>query len=114
MPAVVEQTWVKVAQSEDFIEHSGGCVEVDGTQIAIFNFNEKTEWYAVQNNCPHEDRMILSRGLTGDLENDYKVACPLHKNSFSLKTGKNLGNSCQHLKTYPVKCENGDVFIALE
>ncbi|MFT7238130.1 MAG: nitrite reductase (NADH) small subunit, partial [Cyclobacteriaceae bacterium] len=40
-----------------------------------------------------------------------KVACPFHKNTFSLKNGENLnGNQCA-LATYPVKVENDIVFV---
>jgi nitrite reductase (NADH) small subunit len=57
--------------------------------------------------------MALSRGMIGSMEGDPKIACPFHKKSFSLVTGACLnGDECS-IKTYPVKVENGMVFIGV-
>ena len=40
-----------------------------------------------------------------------KVACPLHKNTFSLKTGENLNRSLDAIATYPVKIEDDFVYV---
>jgi nitrite reductase (NADH) small subunit len=106
--------WVKAANLNDFSRDSGGCVKVGDLQIAIFNF-AKDEWYAVQNQCPHQQQMVLSRGLIGDAKGEPKVACPLHKNSFSLCTGDHLGgNPDWKLQTYPIKLEGGAVWLELD
>jgi nitrite reductase (NADH) small subunit len=103
--------WFNVASVNDFPRESGACVKLGDVQIAIFNFG-KDEWYAVQNQCPHQQQMVLSRGLIGDANGEPKVACPLHKNSFSLCTGEHLGgNAAWKLRTYPVKVENGAVWL---
>lgn len=107
------KTWIKVANVDDFIENAGGCIKHEGLQIAVYNFNKK-DWYAVQNQCPHQEQMVLSRGLIGDKGGEPKVACPLHKNNFSLKTGEHLGGNEEYqLTTYPVKVEDGGVFLEL-
>jgi nitrite reductase (NADH) small subunit len=103
--------WINVASATDFPRDSGACVKLGDTQIAIFNFG-KDEWYAVQNQCPHQQQMVLSRGLIGDANSEPKVSCPLHKNSFSLCTGEHLGGNAEwKLKTYPVKIEDGKVWL---
>jgi len=57
--------------------------------------------------------MILSRGMIGSLGDKPKVACPFHKKTFALDTGECLsGDECA-IKTYPVKVENGWVYVAL-
>jgi len=55
--------------------------------------------------------MVLSRGMIGEEQMQAKVACPLHKNTFSLKTGKNLNGTLDPIATYPVKIEDGYVYI---
>ena len=104
-------TWIEAGNEADFPEGLGICIQHGDQQIAVFNFNGD-EWYAVQNSCPHENKMVLSRGLTGSENGEPKIACPLHKRAFSLRSGKFMGEgemSC--LSTYPVKRENGKVFV---
>lgn len=105
--------WMKVCMVNDILENAGGCVKVGDHHIAIFNFNHK-EWYAVQNMCPHKQQFVLSRGLIGQAGEEPKVACPLHKNTFSLKTGEHLGGNCAYkLQTYPIRISNDEVQICL-
>ncbi|MCM8535342.1 MAG: nitrite reductase small subunit NirD [Lentisphaeraceae bacterium] len=106
--------WISVGKVEDFCKDLGGCVKVDGKQIAVFNVKEKSEWYAVQNLCPHDNRMVLSRGLIGDASGTPKVACPLHKHNFDLKTGEHVSEGdVDDLTTYPVKVEEGTIYLQM-
>lgn len=106
--------WIKTAAVADFPQDGGAAVLVEGEQIAIFNFTTEGRWYATQNQCPHKGEMAISRGLTGDSEGHPKVACPFHKKIFSLEDGACLTDESYHLKTYPVKIEEGFVFIGIE
>jgi len=104
-------TWIEVGNETDFSEGLGVAVLHNDEQIAVFNYNGD-EWYATQNSCPHDEQMVLSRGLTGEAEGQPKIVCPLHKRAFALRSGEFLGEgemSC--LKTYAVKRENGKVFL---
>lgn len=106
-------TWHKVAEVTAFQRDGGGCVKIGNMQIAVFNFG-RSEWYAVQNLCPHQNRQVLARGLMGDASGEPKVACPLHKNAFSLRTGKHLGGEDWQLQTFPVKEEDGWIYLSLQ
>tara|TARA_R110000744_G_C18890015_1_gene507815 strand:- start:18 stop:203 length:186 start_codon:yes stop_codon:yes gene_type:complete len=55
--------------------------------------------------------IVLSRGMIGEENMEAKVACPLHKNTFSLKTGKNLNGALDAIATYPVKIEDAFVYV---
>ena len=110
---ISSSTWIEAGSEADFPEGLGVCIQHQDKQIAVFNFNG-SEWYAVQNSCPHQNQMVLSRGLTGTVNGEPKIACPLHKRAFSLRSGKFLGEgemSC--LSTYPVKREKGQVYIQI-
>ncbi|QDH79208.1 nitrite reductase small subunit NirD [Echinicola soli] len=107
-------TWFKAAPVSAFPENGGACVKYKDLQIAIFNFSRRNEWYACQNLCPHKMQMILSRGMIGSAEGEPKVACPFHKKSFSLKTGKNINGDTCDIATYPVKVEGDFVYIGFE
>jgi NAD(P)H-dependent nitrite reductase small subunit len=88
-------------------------VRYGNTQIAVFNFASRGEWYATQNKCPHMKDMVLGRGLIGDQQGVPKVACPLHKKSFSLHDGQCLGEDSYRILTFPVKVEDGWVHVEL-
>ena len=105
------KTWVKAATVADFPENGGICILHNDLQIAVFKFTRREEWYATQNLCPHKKQMILSRGMIGTEGEEPKVACPYHKKTFSLKSGKNLNGQECDIATYPVKVENGEVFV---
>ncbi len=102
--------WRRVAKADTFPIDQGACAKINNTQVAIFKFSSG-EWYACQNMCPHKKEMVLSRGLIGDAGKEPKLACPMHKKTFSLKTGKNLNGEDFEIETYPVKVEGGDVYV---
>jgi len=106
--------WFFACHVNDVPLNGGVCVKYADEQIALFHFSRRNEWYATQNECPHRKQMALSRGMIGTQSEEPKVACPFHKKTFSLKTGECLsGDECS-IKTYPVKVEDGKVFIGIE
>ncbi len=113
METLIEQSiiWTLACYVEDVPDNGGACVKLHDEQIAIFHFTRRGEWFATQNMCPHRRQMVLSRGMIGSQGDEPKVACPFHKKTFSLQTGECLsGDECS-IKTYPIKTENGKVFI---
>ncbi|TXE14802.1 nitrite reductase small subunit NirD [Algoriphagus aquimarinus] len=103
--------WIKVGQTDDFPENAGACVKYNAKQIAVYYFTRTNSWYACQNLCPHKMEMVLSRGMTGDAQGIPKVACPLHKKTFSLEDGSNLNGEEYSIATYPVRIQEGNVYI---
>ena len=103
--------WFKAGTINDFPENSGACVKYKDKQIAVFNFKQMDKWYACQNLCPHKMEMVLSLGLIGDKNGIPKVACPLHKKNFSLEDGSGLMDESLRIAVYPVKIEDGNVYI---
>jgi nitrite reductase (NADH) small subunit len=103
--------WFKAASIKYFPKDGGACVKYKDKQIAVFNFERKNTWYACQNVCPHKMEMVLSRGMIGDDKGIPKVACPLHKKTFSLENGANINGDLEAIATYPVKIENNIVYI---
>jgi nitrite reductase (NADH) small subunit len=105
------KVWYKAARTTDFPENGGACVRYKDMQVAVFNFSRRNEWYACQNLCPHKMQMILSRGMIGSHESEPKVACPFHKKTFSLKSGQCLNAEEMSISVFPVKIEDGFVYI---
>lgn len=106
-------TWFTACRVEDVPENGGVCVKFKEEQIALFHFTRRNEWYATQNECPHRQQMALSRGMIGSTNDEPKVACPFHKKTFSLTSGECLSGDDYQLKTYPVRVEDGLVYIGV-
>jgi nitrite reductase (NADH) large subunit len=104
---------VQVGKVWDFPQEGGATVKYGQTQIAVFNFASRGEWYATQNMCPHRREFVLSRGMIGDQGGKPKVACPVHKKTFSLESGKCLGSEDYSVQVFPVKVDGDDVYLHL-
>jgi len=115
MQTIIDINWVMACYADDVPENGGACVKLGNEQIAIFNFTRRTEWFATQNLCPHKQQMVLSRGMIGSTGDDCdpKVACPFHKKTFSLLTGECLTGEDYRIRTYPVKVDDGKVYIGI-
>jgi len=109
----VERLWFKVGLVSDFPQDGAGTIKYGKVQIAVYNFTSRGEWYATQNMCPHKNAFVLSRGIIGDQQGEPKVACPLHKKSYSLKHGGCLTGEPYKLQTFDVRIENDSVYLLL-
>ncbi|KIA86538.1 nitrite reductase small subunit NirD [Flavobacterium sp. AED] len=103
--------WFKAGKTADFPSNGGGCIKYKNKQIAIIKFDRRNEWYACQNLCPHKMEMVLSRGMIGSADDIPKIACPMHKKTFSLVDGSNLNGDDLKIATYPVKIVEDEVFV---
>jgi nitrite reductase (NADH) large subunit len=110
---LLQRSWVRVASANEFPRDGGIAVKYGDAQIAVFNFASRGKWYATQNMCPHRQDMVLARGIVGDQSGKPKVACPLHKKTFSLEDGECLSGDALGIATFPVRVEGGDVFVEL-
>lgn len=104
--------WVNVGTTADFPPGGGATIRYGESQIAVFNFTSRGEWYACQNMCPHKNAFVLSRGILGNAGETPKVSCPLHKKPFSLDTGE-CSTDDMSIRVFPVKIEGSDVLLEL-
>ena len=66
--------WIAVCSSADVPNNGGACIRWGGRQIAVFNFAQGADWYAIDNRCPHDGRTVLSRGIVGDAGGTVRVS----------------------------------------
>jgi nitrite reductase (NADH) large subunit len=109
--ATPQATWVNIGKVWDFPADGGAAIKHGKTQVAVFRYGE--QWYATQNMCPHRREFVLANGLLGDQAGTPKVACPLHKKTFSLDTGECLTGEDYRVSVFPVKVEGDDVYVQL-
>jgi len=112
-PQAPKPQWIEVGSEGDFPCDGGATIKYGEVQIAVFNFASRGEWYACQNMCPHKNALVLSRGILGNVGETPKVACPMHKKPFSLKSGESLSGEGYSIKVFPIKVEKGKVLVKL-
>ncbi|MFI5455987.1 MAG: nitrite reductase large subunit NirB [Isosphaerales bacterium] len=105
--------WVRVGLVSDFPVDGGRAVKYGRSQIAVFRFASRGTWYACEDLCPHKREMVLARGILGDQQGTPKVACPLHKKTFSLESGQCLSGEDYRVRVFPVRIESDAVFVSL-
>ena len=102
-----DKKWVEVGNIDQ--------IEID--DLIRFDYQNKSYciyhiedgYYATDGICTHE-AVHLEDGLVMDGE----IECPMHQGIFKIKTGEAISPpACVDLKTYPVKVDNGKIFIKI-
>lgn len=113
LPVVSSDVWVKVARVKDVPSDGGISIKYGSGQLALYHFAERGQWFATQNACPHMGDQVLARGIIGDQKGVPKVACPLHKQTFSLESGESLCGEEYSITTFEVRVSGNDVIVKL-
>jgi 3-phenylpropionate/trans-cinnamate dioxygenase ferredoxin component len=97
--------WVNVVPAEELTPGSWLTVDVDGTQIAVFNVDG--EYHAIEDVCTHDGGI-----LTGGIVEGAEVTCPRHGARFSIISGEALSPPAyEPVPTFPVRVEQGMVQV---
>lgn len=97
--------WIEICDAAEISPGEGVRVEVGDEPIALWNI--EGSYYATQDSCTHEETSLAEGDLWGDV-----VECPLHGAQFDVTNGEVLSlPAVVPLKTYPVKVENGKLYI---
>jgi nitrite reductase (NADH) small subunit len=103
-------TWFDVCSADDLVPERGACVLVAGRQVAVFLVG--TELFAVGNHDPFSGANVISRGIVGSKGEIPKVASPMYKQSFDLRTGECLDDPSVTLPTFAVRANAGRIEVA--
>jgi 3-phenylpropionate/trans-cinnamate dioxygenase ferredoxin subunit len=97
--------WYDVAAAEAFGPGEVRVVDVDGTQVAVFNIDGT--YYAIEDVCTHDGGELASGALEGD-----QIVCPRHGARFCVRTGEALSAPAwEPTATFPVQVDNGMVQV---
>ncbi|HLH19220.1 MAG TPA: nitrite reductase small subunit NirD [Bryobacteraceae bacterium] len=100
--------WIRVTAAEQIPLREGRSVQIDGTEIAIFNLGDR--FLAVDNACPHRGGPLCDGIVSGAT-----VACPLHGYKICLESGNMLSPDLGvRVDTYPVRVEDGVVLLQID
>jgi nitrite reductase (NADH) small subunit len=102
--------WIDVCALEDIVPQTGVCALLGRKQVAVFRV-APDDLFALSNFDPFSKAFVLSRGIVGDRGGVPKVASPVFKQSFDLRTGQCLDDPAVSVKSYPVRLRGGRVEI---
>ena len=105
----VMNNWSEVVALEDIPQLGSRVLQVenvaDTMNIAVFR-TASDDVFAMKDECPHKQGP-LSQGIV----HGTSVTCPLHNWKIDLASGQALGPDEGCTNVFPVKVENGMVFI---
>jgi nitrite reductase (NADH) small subunit len=107
----LEGRWIDVCALDEILPQTGVCALLDRKQVAIFRLAPSDEVFALSNFDPFSKAFVLSRGIVGDRAGVPKVASPVFKHNFDLRTGQCLDDPAVAVKTYPVRVRAGRVEV---
>lgn len=99
-------TFVKVARASDVEEGKGLIVWAGPLKVALFRCEGAI--YAIRNQCPHMGGDLGEGLLTGTV-----VRCPDHGWKFDVRTGKSPDAELVAVRSFEVKIEGEDVYVAV-
>lgn len=111
VPATASVNWETICALDAIAPNTGVNALVGTEQVAIFRIGLTDEVYAVGNFDPFSKAFVMSRGIIGDRQGVLKVASPIYKQNFNLKTGVCLDNPEVSLPVYPVRVVEGQVQV---
>ena len=109
--------WTRICRVDDLTPGRGAAARVAGRQVAIFRLagdGDSATVFALSNRCPFSGAHVLSRGILGDAAGVPKVASPVYKQGFDLRTGVCLDDPDVSVPAYAVQvCDEGWVSVAV-
>ena len=105
--------WHAVCELEDIAPDTGVCAMLAGQQIAVVRVGAGAEVFAIGNFDPFSKAFVLSRGIVGDRAGVAKIASPIYKQSFDLRTGQCLDDPSVAVPVWPARVRDGHVEVAI-
>lgn len=101
--------WVKLVETSELEDEDVIGVDVGGKKLAVCCTGD--EYFVTSDICTHEYAR-LSEGYLD--EDDGTIECPLHQAQFDVRTGRVCcGPAEDDIQTYPVKVEDGQIFVEI-
>ncbi len=104
----ITKHWIEVGKLSDIPRLGARVVSTAEGDIAVFRTAED-EVFALKDSCPHKGGP-LSQGIV----HGKCVTCPLHDWKIQLASGEAVAPDEGHTASFPVRIDNGVVFLSLE
>lgn len=101
------QNWIDVIALDCVPEDDVIGIEAGGKDLALYGAGGAV--FATNNICTHGHARLCDGFLEG-----FEIECPRHQGRFDIRNGKAMcAPLAEDLASYPVKIENGRVFVDL-
>jgi 3-phenylpropionate/trans-cinnamate dioxygenase ferredoxin subunit len=101
--------WIEACGTQDIEPEDVMRFDYGPRTFAIYRTRED-QYYATDGLCTHQQVH-----LAGGFVMDHIIECPKHNGRFDFTTGQAKGAPvCVNLKTYPVRVQDGKVWLGLE
>ncbi|HMF41945.1 MAG TPA: nitrite reductase small subunit NirD [Polyangia bacterium] len=113
-PSVWED-WIDVCSVDDITPDTGVAVLIGDLQIAVVRVGEgdAQQVFAVGNYDPFSRAFVIARGIVGDRGGIPKIASPIFKQNFDLRTGQCLDDPNIRIPSYPTRVRDGRIGVCL-
>jgi nitrite reductase/ring-hydroxylating ferredoxin subunit len=99
--------WQRVVEANKVTDGSPHGTKFGDVAVGVFEIDG--DYFAIGNVCTHAFAL-----LTNGFQEGCLVECPLHAGFFDIRSGKAQGGIVEtDLPTYPVKVEDGWIFVQL-
>src|SRR5262245_46518166 len=109
-PAVSTAEWIDVCRYDDLAPGTGAAALIAGEQIAVIRTRGGAV-YAISNFDPFSKAFVLARGIVGDRGGIPRLASPIYKQGFDLRTGACFDDPNVRVPVYPVKIARGRILV---
>lgn len=107
VPEAQPTTWLEIGAVQDIPRPGARTVVIGQDEIAVFRTSDDRV-FALSNRCPHRGGP-LSEGLVCA----HRVVCPLHNWAVELASGEAVAPDEGNTRAYPVRIEEGILFLGL-
>ncbi len=102
----MSEDWIEVAKADDISDEGTLLVDCAGEPVCLYKISEGI--FATHDTCSHGMASLAD----GFIVEGNQIECPLHQGTFDVRNGQAVGIPCKvDVRSYPVKVENGAVFI---
>jgi nitrite reductase (NADH) small subunit len=102
--------WTDVCSYDDLVPGLGAAALVAGEQIALVKTRDGVV-YAISNFDPFSKAFVLARGIVGDKGGIPRLASPMYKQGFDLRSGVCFDDPGVCAPVYPVRIVRGRILV---
>jgi nitrite reductase (NADH) small subunit len=103
-------TWSDICALDEILPYTGVAALIGRKQVAVVRVGADRV-HAIANFDPFSKAFVLARGIVGDAKGVPKIASPVYKQSFDLRSGQCLEDPTVRIPIYDVRIRAGRIEV---